>query len=74
MQALQDTSLKLKPGLVYGLVGANGAGKTTLIKHLLGLLKAQQGSVRVFGMDPVKNPWKCGALATCPRNAIFLNG
>ncbi|MEO8268897.1 MAG: ABC transporter ATP-binding protein, partial [Aureliella sp.] len=33
-----------------------GAGKTTLIKHLLGLLKAKQGTVRVFGKDPVKNP------------------
>lgn len=56
MLALQDISLQLQPGLVYGLVGANGAGKTTLIKHLLGLLMAQQGSVRVFGLDPVKCP------------------
>lgn len=56
MQALHDLNLQLQPGLVYGLVGANGAGKTTLIKHLLGLLKAQQGSVRVFGLDPVKYP------------------
>jgi len=36
-------------------VGANGAGKTTLIRHVLGLLKAQSGTVRVFGLDPVKN-------------------
>src|SRR4029077_1619789 len=48
-------------GGVYGLVGANGAGKTTLIKHLLGLLKAQQGSVRVLGLDPVADP--VGALS-----------
>jgi ABC-2 type transport system ATP-binding protein len=41
---------------VYGLVGANGAGKTTLIKHILGLLRAQAGSVRVFGLDPVADP------------------
>jgi len=41
---------------VYGLVGANGAGKTTLIKHLLGLLRAERGSVRVFGLDPVAAP------------------
>jgi ABC-2 type transport system ATP-binding protein len=39
-----------------GLVGANGAGKTTLIKHILGLLKAQEGSVRVLGLDPVADP------------------
>ena len=38
------------------MVGANGAGKTTLIKHLLGRLKAESGSVRVFGFDPVADP------------------
>jgi len=43
-------------GAVYGLVGANGAGKTTLIKHVLGLLRAESGSVRVFGLDPVADP------------------
>jgi ABC-2 type transport system ATP-binding protein len=43
-------------GAVYGLVGANGAGKTTLIKHILGLLRAESGSVRVFDLDPVTDP------------------
>lgn len=43
-------------GGVFGLIGGNGAGKTTLIKHILGMLKAQSGSVRVFGLDPVENP------------------
>src|SRR5438132_5263976 len=43
-------------GGVYGLVGANGAGKATLIKHILGLLRAESGSVRVFGLDPVVEP------------------
>jgi ABC-2 type transport system ATP-binding protein len=55
-KALDDLSLSAEEGLVYGLVGANGAGKTTLIKHLLGLLKAERGSVRVFGRDPVRHP------------------
>ncbi len=54
--ALDGVSLQVQPGLVYGLVGANGAGKTTLMKHLLGLLRAKQGSVRVFGLDPVVHP------------------
>ena len=54
--ALSDVNIQLNQGIVYGLVGANGAGKTTLIKHLLGLLRCQNGSVRVFGQDPVKNP------------------
>src|SRR5262249_14500579 len=43
-------------GVVFGLVGANGAGKTTLIRHLLGLLRPNAGSVRVFGHDPVADP------------------
>ena len=54
--ALASVSLSLPRGAVYGLVGANGAGKTTLIKHLLGLLRAESGSVRVFGKDPVADP------------------
>jgi ABC-2 type transport system ATP-binding protein len=54
--ALDDVSITIPRGLVFGLVGANGAGKTTLIKHVLGLLKAQAGSVRVFGRDPVADP------------------
>jgi len=54
--ALDNVSLGVPGGVVFGLVGENGAGKTTLIKHILGLLKAQSGSVRVFGLDPVTDP------------------
>src|SRR3954470_22302935 len=54
--ALNSVSLSLQRGAVYGLVGANGAGKTTLIRHILGLLKAESGTVRVFGLDPVEDP------------------
>jgi ABC-2 type transport system ATP-binding protein len=51
--ALNDVSLGVPQGAVFGLVGENGAGKSTLIKHLLGLWRAETGSVRVFGLDPV---------------------
>src|SRR5262245_64012761 len=54
--ALEGVSFRATAGQVYGLVGANGAGKTTLLKHLLGLLRAATGSVRVFGLDPVRDP------------------
>src|SRR5216110_1370577 len=59
--ALDNVTLAVPRGIVFGLVGANGAGKTTLIKHVLGLLKAQSGLVRVFGRDPVADP--AGVLA-----------
>ena len=55
-RALDDVSLIVPAGGVFGLIGANGAGKTTLIKHLLGMLRAEQGVVSVFGQDPIDNP------------------
>ena len=55
-KALDGVSFSANAGQVYGLVGSNGAGKTTLLKHLLGLLRATEGSVRVFGLDPVRDP------------------
>lgn len=54
--ALDDISLTVPRGGVFGLIGGNGAGKTTLIKHILGMFNAQSGTVRVFGLDPVQNP------------------
>jgi ABC-2 type transport system ATP-binding protein len=59
--ALDNVRLAVPRGGVFGLVGVNGAGKTTLIKHVLGLLRAQEGSVRVFGRDPAADP--AGVLA-----------
>lgn len=55
-RALNDVTLAVSPGCVFGLVGENGAGKSTLIKHLLGLWRAETGSVKVFGLDPVSEP------------------
>jgi ABC-2 type transport system ATP-binding protein len=55
-KALNDVTLAVSRGCVFGLVGENGAGKSTLIKHLLGLWRAETGSVKVFGLDPVSEP------------------
>jgi ABC-2 type transport system ATP-binding protein len=54
--ALDNLSISVPRGGVFGLIGGNGAGKTTLIKHILGLFAAQSGTIRVFGLDPVQNP------------------
>ncbi len=53
---LQDVSFALAPGQVVGLVGENGAGKTTLVRLAMGMLDAQGGAVRVFGLDPRTEP------------------
>ena len=55
-KALDQVSFAVERGTVFGLVGENGAGKSTLIKHIMGLWRAQEGSVRVFGLDPVTHP------------------
>jgi ABC-2 type transport system ATP-binding protein len=55
-RAMDNITLSVQRGVVFGLVGENGAGKTTLIKHVLGLLRPQTGTVRVFGLDPVADP------------------
>jgi ABC-2 type transport system ATP-binding protein len=55
-RALAGVNLSIRRGTVFGLVGANGAGKTTLIRHVMGLLRAEAGGVRVFGLDPVAEP------------------
>src|SRR2546425_4828167 len=54
--ALASVSLSMPRGAVYGLVGANGAGETTRSKPILRLLRAESGSVRVFGLDPGADP------------------
>src|SRR5712692_9135010 len=54
--ALNEVSLNVPRCRVFGLGCENGAGKSTLIKHILGLWRAESGSVRVFGLDPVSEP------------------
>ncbi len=56
--ALNNVTLNVQEGTIYGLVGPNGAGKTTLIKALVGALKPTTGSVSVLGSDPLQNKWK----------------
>jgi ABC-2 type transport system ATP-binding protein len=46
---LDDVSLSLEKGKIFGLIGLNGVGKTTLIKILLDLLKADSGTIQIFG-------------------------
>lgn len=52
---LQDVDVELVPGTVTVLLGPNGAGKSTLMKLGLGLLRPDAGTVRVLGLDPVRD-------------------
>lgn len=54
--ALDGLDLHLRRGEVHGFLGPNGAGKTTTLRCLLGLMRADAGSARVFGLDP----WRDG--------------
>ncbi|HXI03223.1 MAG TPA: ABC transporter ATP-binding protein [Candidatus Saccharimonadales bacterium] len=49
--ALREISFGLPKGYMMGLIGPNGAGKTTLIKMILNLVRRDEGSVRVFGLE-----------------------
>ena len=53
-QALDELDLTVRPGQVAGFLGPNGSGKSTTIRVLLGLLRADSGSVRLLGGDPWK--------------------
>ncbi|MDK2982401.1 MAG: type transport system ATP-binding protein, partial [Chloroflexota bacterium] len=66
LRALQDISMQIPGGSVFGLLGPNGSGKTTTIRLMLGLLRPDAGSVSVFGLDPIAQGdavrEQCGAL------------
>lgn len=54
-EAVRDVSLAVEQGEMFGLIGPDGAGKTTTIRLACGLLKADAGTIRVLGHDPINN-------------------
>jgi ABC-2 type transport system ATP-binding protein len=56
IRALNDVSLKVGRGEIFGFFGPNGAGKTTCIKVLCGLTSASLGEATVLGIDAIKHP------------------
>ena len=55
-RALDDLTLTVPQGAVYGLVGSNGAGKTTAIRHITGIFRPDSGSVTIGGLPVYENP------------------
>lgn len=69
-QALQDVSLQVRNGEVFGLLGPNGAGKTTLIKILLGILHPNRGNAAVLELEAGSKAAR-RKIGYLPENLIF---
>lgn len=67
IHALSDITLGLSGG-VTGILGMNGAGKSTLFKLLMGKLRPSAGEVKIFGMDPWKNPTPYAHVGFVPEH------
>ena len=67
-RVLESVSLGLSAGEFVALVGPNGSGKSTLLRILLGLLRSQAGTVRLFGVDPqlLRERWRVGYVPQRP--------
>ena len=67
--AVDDLSLHIAPGEIYGFIGHNGAGKTTTLKACAGILQFDQGEIYVDGTSIKKDPIKCKQnMAYIPDN------
>lgn len=77
-KAVDDLSLHIAPGEIYGFIGHNGAGKTTTIKACCGILQADCGEVYIDGISVKENPIAAKAkLAYIPDNPdlyTFMTG
>lgn len=76
VHALQNLTLTVEPGNVYGFLGPNGAGKTTTLQVLLGFQEATSGTARLFGRPVTQSiaREKIGYMAENPDTYRFLTG
>jgi len=78
LTAVDNISLDIKSGEIFGLLGPNGSGKSTTMKMLMGLIKPNQGNIKVLGIDVEKEPVKVKSLVgyspESPNLYEFLTG
>lgn len=68
-KAVDDVSLHIAPGEIYGFIGHNGAGKTTTLKSVAGILPIEQGTITIGGFSVQKDPIACKKqIAYIPDN------
>ena len=72
--ALDNLSLTVPKGAVYGLVGPNGAGKSTAIRHLTGIYRPDKGDVTLEGMPVFENPGAKGRIGYIPDDVFYYPG
>ena len=70
--AVDGLDLDVRPGEIFGLLGPNGAGKTTTLKLLLGLLRPDAGTIRIFGGAPAESPVR-RRLGFLPEHPYFYD-
>ena len=72
--AVDDLSLHIAPGEIYGFIGHNGAGKTTTLKSCAGILPFDSGEIRINGIDVSARPLEAKrVLAYLPDNPDLYN-
>ena len=71
-KALDDLSLTIPKGAVYGMVGPNGAGKSTAIRHLTGVYRPDSGSITLEGMPVFENPVQKARIGYIPDDIFFF--
>jgi len=78
VNALASVSLSVPTGHIVGLLGPNGAGKSTTMKAILGLVRPDSGTIRLFGRDvsenPVETKRQIGYVPESPSLYEFLTG
>ena len=72
LNALDDLTMKVPRGAVYGLVGPNGAGKSTAIRHLTGVYRQNSGTVTMEGQPIYENPAVKGRIGSIPDDVFFF--
>ena len=58
-KAVDNITIHVEPGDIYGFIGHNGAGKTTTIRCVVGVLQFEEGEIYVDGMSVRENPFEC---------------
>ena len=71
-KALDDLTMTVPKGAVYGLVGPNGAGKSTAIRHMTGVYRPDSGSVTVLGQPVYENPAVKETIGYIPDDIFFF--